>query len=524
LNQGYGWADAEARVASSPDTLYDVASITKTFTAAAVLDLEARGKLKTTDRLSAFIPALPADKAGITLHHLLTHTAGFPLNTADIGVTADDSTADILGKASAAKLLHAPGSAYHYSNVSYLLLAHVVEKASGRPWRNYVSERLISRARLRSTSLYGQPLPKNRLLARGYQGPTDEEAKPQPPLTNNAKSPLIWGKHPLGATGVLTTVTDVRRWWCALNGTMLPREQRLKMFTIQAANQGYGWNIRQENSVVTRISRGGSRQPFISQLTYYPQQSALLAFGTNKFVEGMWHELVLGNVDRALKGEPYLVPPAIVSLPEAAVRQHVGTYLLDDGGKLIFRLSSGVLYVGAEGADAVEPLAYSPGEAPPYARGLEALSLRTATALSSQDREGLEQVANVKGEEAARLQIEWGGWMKKTGGLKRANVLGSTPGSGGHTRVFLRLHGPAGEQVIRLLWNGKTNALVAWGDDVPLPAYSRLWPQNPREFISYDFGSGRTTRFRFDGRGKLEVGPFESSRILRGARSGNSAY
>jgi CubicO group peptidase (beta-lactamase class C family) len=518
INQGYGWADAEAGIASSHNTLYDVASITKTFTAAAILDLESRGKLKTSDKLSLFIRELPAEKEGITLHHLLTHTAGFPLHTADIDVNAADRTDDIIGKAAAAKLIHAPGSQYRYSNVGYALLAHVIESVSGRPWHAYVKTRLINRAKLQNTYLYGDPLPKGRFLAQGYQGPSEEDAKPQPPLRNNANSPLIWGKHPLGATGVLSSVTDLQRWWCALNGTMLPQEQRRKMFTIQAENQGYGWNIRQENSVTTRISRGGSRQPFISQLTYYPQRSALLAFGTNKYVEGMWHELVLRNVDRALNGEPLPMPPAIIKLAEAAVQKHAGTYFLEGGGKLIIRVSSGVLYVGAEGARAVEPLVYSAGEAPSYLRRLETLSEQVASALSRTDRRGVEQLGQLAPVELARLEVDWSRWMKTTGGLKSVEVLGSTPGFDGNTRVFIRLQGATGQQVIRLLWSAKTNAIVAWGDDIALPAYSRLWPQSGIDFVTYDFDNGRANKFRFSEEGGIEVVPFQSALVLRGSR------
>jgi CubicO group peptidase (beta-lactamase class C family) len=519
LNQGYGWADAEAGIASSPNTLYDVASLAKTFTAAAILDLESRGKLKTSDKLSDFIPGIPADKAGITLHQILTHTAGFRWELSDIGVTAEDRTEDFVRKALASDLVHPPGGAYRYTNVGYGLLALVIQKVSGQTWQAYVRERLIKRANLRDTFVYGDTLPKNRIVARGYMGPTEEEVTLQPRFTSNANSPLLWGKHPVGAVGILTSAPDLQRWWCALNGSILPPAQRLKMFTIQAANQGYGWNITQENGVTTRISRGGSRQPFISQLTYYPQQSALLAFVSNKFVQGVWPQRVLSNVDRALSGAPYFIPPAIAQVAETALRQHVGTYVLEGGGKLNIRLSSGILSVGAEGASAVEPFVYSAGGAPSYLRQLEGTSELVVRALSRGDYKEAGRLGSVKPEQLARLETSWSGWMRETGGFRGVEVLGSTPGAEGNTRVFLRLQGPAGQKVFRFLIKPGTQEILAWGDDVALPFHARLLPQSQTEFATFDFDTGRTFNFRFDGAGIVEVAPPGGVPVLRAKRA-----
>ena len=76
LEKGYGFADRERRIPITPDTVFTVGSITKQFTAAAILKLEMQGKLRVTDRIGKHLPGVPEDKAGITLHHLLTHSAG----------------------------------------------------------------------------------------------------------------------------------------------------------------------------------------------------------------------------------------------------------------------------------------------------------------------------------------------------------------------------------------------------------------------------------------------------------------
>jgi CubicO group peptidase (beta-lactamase class C family) len=78
LKEGYGWKDRETEMPEDGNSVFDVGSITKQFTGAAILKLEMQGKLKTSDLLSKYFPEIPADKKNITLHHLLTHSAGFP--------------------------------------------------------------------------------------------------------------------------------------------------------------------------------------------------------------------------------------------------------------------------------------------------------------------------------------------------------------------------------------------------------------------------------------------------------------
>ncbi len=125
------------------DTLVDIGSITKTITATAALKLVDDGKLSTADRLSDFFPNAPAGKASITVHQLLTHSAGFP---AAVGGDDEGLSKDVfLERAMAADLLFKPGSKYEYSNVGYSLVAAIIETVSGKDYERYILENLIGR-------------------------------------------------------------------------------------------------------------------------------------------------------------------------------------------------------------------------------------------------------------------------------------------------------------------------------------------------------------------------------------------
>ena len=129
LHKGYGLANRASGAAWTPDTVGNIGSITKQFTAAAILKLEAMGRLKVSDSMAAHLPGVPADKAGITLHQLLTHTAGFP---GDLGGRDDEPIGrdELVARVLAAPLARAPGQGFDYSTRATACAA-IVERVSG---------------------------------------------------------------------------------------------------------------------------------------------------------------------------------------------------------------------------------------------------------------------------------------------------------------------------------------------------------------------------------------------------------
>lgn len=250
LAKGYGMADRDKKIPVTADTVMCIGSVTKQFTGAAILKLEAQGKLNVTDPITRFFKDVPADKAGITLHHLLTHTAGFADALGD-----DDQ---VIGRdeyvrlALTSKLPSKPGERHRYSNVGYSLLGAVIELVTGQSYEQYVHDHLFVPAGMTKT---GYRLPKwaPGELAHGYlrDGKDWGTARDKP---GDADGPY-W--HLRANGGLLSTAGDMYRWHLALLGeAVLPKAAKNKYFTphvpegpVGGSHYGYGW-------VIDRTPRG----------------------------------------------------------------------------------------------------------------------------------------------------------------------------------------------------------------------------------------------------------------------------
>lgn len=249
LHKGYGLADRRRKISCRPDTIFDIGSITKQFTAAAILRLEADGKLSTDDPLSRFFDDVPADKANITVHQLLTHTSGL-----DHGYGDDDSylpkqlALDVFFEM---PLLSESGTTYRYSNPGFSILAAIVEDVSGVPYETYLARELFQPAGMTET---GYVLPDWEMdrMSRNYNGETDNG------FTFNRN----WGPRGpwwncYGNGCILSTTGDMFRWEQALQSNrVLPAEARQELFAPHVPigdgnSYAYGW-------VVGETARGTS--------------------------------------------------------------------------------------------------------------------------------------------------------------------------------------------------------------------------------------------------------------------------
>ena len=171
INKGYGEANKDTKTLNGPNTIFDIGSNTKQFTAAAILKLVELGKLKLTDPLSNFFTKLPVDKQSITLHQLLTHTAGFTESIgrdySGFGVLSKISQEDFFEKLFASELLSEPGEKYSYSNVGYSTLGRIIELASGQPYEAFVNEHLFTPAGMFQTG-YLLPNWDTKQMSHGY--------------------------------------------------------------------------------------------------------------------------------------------------------------------------------------------------------------------------------------------------------------------------------------------------------------------------------------------------------------------
>lgn len=244
LEKGYGLADRESGRPQNAETVFSVGSITKQFTAAAIMKLESQGKLGLDDPLSKYFTDAPADKAAITIHQLLTHNAGFP------GALGDDyenvDAAAFARLAFREPLLNPPGKAYEYSNVGYSLLGIIVERVSGTGYEPFLRENLWLPAGMTRTGYLAPKFQKDQLAVGYRNGQRWGTALDRPWLPDGP------GWHLRANGGVLSTAGDMYRWYLALaNETVLPRAATEKMFAPHIPEgpeaqsfYGYGWVVQ----------------------------------------------------------------------------------------------------------------------------------------------------------------------------------------------------------------------------------------------------------------------------------------
>jgi CubicO group peptidase (beta-lactamase class C family) len=282
LAKGYGLADREAGIPFRPDTVVSIGSVTKQFTAAAILKLEMDGKLAVQDPITKFYADVPADKRAITLHHLLTHTAGLESDFAGDydAVDRDAYVALILGS----KLRSEPGGPYHYANSGYSLLAAVVEKASGIPYETYLREKLLLPAGMKETG-YKQPVWPAPRVAIGYR---DKERWGTILEKKWLADGPGWALR--GNGGIHTTLADLVRWERVLEGEggVLSPGARRKMFTAWTPEgpagesfYGYGWAMFETPRGGRLIAHDGGNRIFSFDFRRYLDDGLLVLTFSN---------------------------------------------------------------------------------------------------------------------------------------------------------------------------------------------------------------------------------------------------
>ncbi len=234
--RGYGLASVELNVAVTPHTVFDLASITKPFTATAIMLLVEEGKVGLDERINGYLPGAPEAWRDITVRHLLTHTAGLKHDFwPEFGghPKTHYSTVELFEAASHLPLDFAPGQHWQYSDQGYFLLGMIIEKANGRRYDEFLEERIFSRLGMSATAVLGQDsraIVKNR--ASTYTLHEGQLARFRVPYWTAELSP---------EGGLWSTVKDLARWEAALSNEELPTRSSLnEMWTPLKLNNGFG--------------------------------------------------------------------------------------------------------------------------------------------------------------------------------------------------------------------------------------------------------------------------------------------
>jgi CubicO group peptidase (beta-lactamase class C family) len=498
LNRGYGLANRERNLSNGVETVFAIGSLTKQFTAAAILQLEAQGKLNTRDAASKYLGEFPQDKAGITLHHLLTHTSGLisdgakeklPLERRDEYIEAVKRT----------KLRSAPGEKFSYSNVGYNLLAAVVEKVSGVPFEDYLEQKLFKPAGMKNTGFVGRRQWKEAVLAIGY-----EPAAVGAGSVSRAETPQPSKWDDLGAGGILTTTGDLYRWCRALEGTsILAAESKKKLYTPFLSDYAYGWEVKKTKQGTPAIQHAGDVLGQQSWLAFFPEEKLIIITLINNRMR--WRTLLATTLVSAAFGQPYEIPPPLLAMETEALRRYSGRYELPTGGTIHAWISDGAFFIGAEGQDAVNLLTRASEKDVALYRSINTRVSGLVEKFRQKDFSSLKEFAGAANPTAyvAEFQQWWETFVQNNGEVKSYQVLGTARARTGPAVAFVRVEFERGSKVLRLLW--LNDKMIGYGSGVPKPALAQYMPESPKRFTSFDILTSQLTHvgFELDAQGKV---------------------
>jgi CubicO group peptidase (beta-lactamase class C family) len=345
-------ADLELGVPLEPDMVFRIGSMTKQFTAVAVLMLVEEGKLALSDPITRFLPDYPTGGRTITVEHLLTHTSGIKSYTAMddflANVRKDYTVPEMIDHFKSQPMDFEPGEKYQYDNSGYFLLGAIVEKASGTGYEAFLKKRVFDVVGMPHTSLESTSRITPR-RARGY-------AKTGDTWTN---ADWISMTQPYAAGGLVSTVDDLARWDAALyTGRLLRPETLQQAFTRHRLKDGkqigygYGWEPGEWEGF-TVIQHGGGINGFVSMGVRVPERKAYVAVLSNRTAEPFPFS-VAQRLATYLVGRPW--DPKPIAVPEARLRDYVGVYRVDEKRTLGVTVESGRLYVQPSGGRKVEAL------------------------------------------------------------------------------------------------------------------------------------------------------------------------
>ncbi|WP_020534560.1 serine hydrolase [Lewinella cohaerens] len=307
---GFGQANMEWNIPNKPDTKHRLASITKQFTAMAIVQLVAENKLELNQPITTYLPDYPkATGDSVTIHHLLTHTSGIPNYTSFPSyrevMRAPHSAMELVSLFADLPLEFTPGEQFAYSNSGYVLLGVLIEKITGKPYEQVLQDKIFSPLEMNDTG-YDQHRTILENRASGYNK-----------IANTFESASYIDMSVAFAAGALySTVEDLYRWDQALyTEKLLPKEYMDLLFDTHIAawgqHYGYGWEIGKlrignTQEYTQTISHGGNINGFNTQITRIPASQSLILLFNNTGLAPLYD--MTTAINGILHDKPYISP------------------------------------------------------------------------------------------------------------------------------------------------------------------------------------------------------------------------
>jgi D-alanyl-D-alanine carboxypeptidase len=357
LEKGYGLASLELGVPIAPDMVFRIGSVTKQFTAVAILMLEEQGKLRLDQKISEILPDYPkAQGEQVSVQHLLNHTGGIPNYTddAEFWKIAKEKLepARMLALFADKPLAFKPGEQWAYSNSGYFVLGLILEKVSGESYRGFIEKHLLAPAGMKAT-LYDDPEKLVPRRASGYQPMPDGSFAP---------APYIDMSGPYSAGALISTLGDLHRWNLALlEGKLIRHESLEKAWSpLPLAGgkknaYGFGWNVGKFEGL-RMVSHGGGIPGFMCMMYFLPEKKmtvAVLSNGAALSAEDVAQRVLMaafGNADGYKR----------ITVPAESLAKLEGVYQIDDKSKRVVKVEGDHLVTIRDGGAAFK--AYPIGE------------------------------------------------------------------------------------------------------------------------------------------------------------------
>jgi CubicO group peptidase (beta-lactamase class C family) len=332
LSKGYGSANLEWDVPNTPATKFRLGSITKQFTAASILLLEERGKLKLDDPIKKYVPEAPAAWDTITIFNLLTHTSGIPnfTNLPEYKSLKLEETpvAKTIATVRDKPLDFVPGEKMSYSNSGYLVLGYVIEQITGTSYETFVTDNIFTRLGMKDSGYDSNTaiIPRR---AAGYM----------PSPTGPVNAAFIHMSIPHAAGALYSTTEDLLRWEQGLfGGKLISATSLAKMTTPFKGNYALGVMVQTAGGR-TVVQHGGGIEGFNTFLAYYPDSKLTVAVLANLNGQAPT-QIATKLADLALGGTVQITSERKeIALPVATLSKYVGTYDLAPGVHMMIRLA-----------------------------------------------------------------------------------------------------------------------------------------------------------------------------------------
>ncbi|MCI0660807.1 MAG: serine hydrolase [Acidobacteria bacterium] len=323
FSKGYGLANRELDVLNTPPTKFRIGSITKQFTAAAILLLQERGKLSVQDPICKFFDNCPSAWNGVTIHHLLTHTGGVPSYTSSSDyrtkMMMPETVASMIDRFKDKPLEFKPGEKMSYSNSGYFLLGHIIEKASGESYEGFLQKNIFGPLKLSGTGYdHHITILKNR--ATGY-------SRGQDGMINSLYLDM---SQPYAAGSLYSTVEDLFAWNEALfSDKLLSAKSREAMMTVDKNNYAYGLGVNQQHNR-KMVSHGGGINGFNTFLGRFPDEKVTVVVLRNADFGRLGPGQIANAMAAILFGEKYEVPRErmAIKVNPAIYDAYIGQYEL----------------------------------------------------------------------------------------------------------------------------------------------------------------------------------------------------